>query len=86
MYNYENLNKKWRESSTAIPRQIENVIAIGGLIGIPAKPKYPAAKIIGIRFGSILSRPIRTDKNNKPITRLIKMKAKPNPLNRSTTR
>ena len=82
----QNLNKKWSESSTAIPRQIENVIAIGGLIGIPAKPRYPAANIIGIRFGSILTRPIRADKNKRLMTILIKMKASPKPLNRSAIR
>ena len=34
-FSCQNLNKKCSESSTAIPKQIENVIAIGGRIGIP---------------------------------------------------
>ena len=34
-FSCQNLNKKCSESSTAIPKQIENVTAIGGRIGIP---------------------------------------------------
>ena len=55
-------------------------------MGIPAKTKYPAAKIIGIRLGNILIRPIRTEKNIKPITMLINIKANPKPLNKSRMR
>ena len=38
-FSCQNLNKKCSESSTAIPKQIENVIAIGGLMGIPMNPR-----------------------------------------------
>ena len=38
-FSCQNLNKKCSESSTAMPKQIENVIAIGGLTGIPMNPR-----------------------------------------------
>ena len=82
----QNLNRKCSESSTAMPKQIEKVMAIGGLMGMPMNPKYPAAKIMGIKFGNMLIKPTRNDKNNKLIMMLIKINAKPKPLKRSKTR
>ena len=62
-------------SSTAIPRAIENVIAVDGLNFIPEKPIIAAAATSGIIVGRIEIKDRRTERNNITIEMKIIIKA-----------
>ena len=63
-------------SSTAIPRAIENVIAVDGLNFIPEKPIIAAAATSGIIVGRIEIKDRRIERNNITIEIKIIIKGK----------
>ena len=79
-------NKKWRESSTAIPSATEKVKAVGTRSGILNQARIPIIVNIGIKFVKRLANKIDFDLNIKARIILIRISAMLKLFDRAFTR